>query len=113
MTRRRRGRIRQRAWRLDSIRRSGNPRREATPAAFHAPQLRRTSGAARTTLRRGSPVLANRDFRFDRVVIGAHAAVRGVEKSGGRQGLNVGVNVAVIAPERLSQGTHAGDLVTA
>src|SRR5579885_116127 len=56
---------------------------------------------------------SNRDLGFDGVVIGAHAAVRGVEQAGGCQGLDVRMNIAVVATESLCEGANACDFVPA
>ena len=58
-------------------------------------------------------LISNRNLCLDHIVIGPHASVGGAEKSGGRQRLDVCVDVAVVAPERLSWGSYAGDLVPA
>lgn len=54
---------------------------------------------------------SNRDLGFYRIVIRMHAAVRGVEQPGGRQGLDIRVDIAVVAPKRLCQGADTDDLV--
>ena len=54
---------------------------------------------------------SNRDLGFYRIVIRMHAAVRGVEQPGGHQGLDIRVDIAVVAPKHLCQGADTGDLV--
>src|SRR5271166_5814992 len=56
-------------------------------------------------------MFSNRDLGFNRVVIGPYATVRGVEKPSGSQGLDISMDVAVVAPQCLRQSADTGDVV--
>jgi hypothetical protein len=56
---------------------------------------------------------SNCDPGFDGVVIRPETTVRRIEKAGRREGLNIRMDVAVVAPERFRQGAGAGDSVAA
>src|SRR5262249_49487531 len=56
---------------------------------------------------------SNRDLGFDGIVVSAHAAVCGIEKPGGCQGLDIRVDIAVVAAERLRERANTGDFVPA
>ena len=54
---------------------------------------------------------SNCDPGFDGVVVHPHAAIRRIEQPRRRQRLDIRMNIAVIAPQRLCECSDAGDLV--
>ena len=53
------------------------------------------------------PSRSNRDLGFNRIVIGSDTALIHVEKSFCRQGLYIGVNIAVVASQCFCEGADA------
>jgi hypothetical protein len=56
--------------------------------------------------------ISHRDLGLDRIILDTHAGLGHVEQSGADQCLDVGVNVAVVALERLRKCPNAGRRMT-